>query len=71
MKDDHSNEFNEGPAKQHGHLSLGVCMSRTKQGLLAAAAALARDLNASFTTLMTCTAIGLLECNASLHLSFC
>jgi len=46
-------------------------MSRTKQGLLAAAAALARDLNASFTTLMTCTAIGLLECNASLHSSFC
>lgn len=30
-------------------------MSKTKQGLLAAAAALARDLKASFTTLMTYT----------------
>ena len=56
MKDGQSDEYNEGPAQQHGHLSLGVCMSRTRQGLLAAAAALARDLNASFTTLITCTA---------------
>jgi len=68
LKDDHSNEFNEGPAKQHGHLSLGVCMSRTKQGLLAAAAALARDLNASFTTLMTCTAIQLLNFTSTMQL---
>ena len=37
------------------YLSLGVCMLRTRQGLLADTAALASDLKASFTTLITCT----------------
>ena len=36
------------------YLSLGVCMSSMRQGLLAATAALASDLKASFTTLITC-----------------
>lgn len=40
--------------QRQGDLCLGVCMSRTKQGLLAAAAALPKDLKASFTTLVIC-----------------
>lgn len=39
---------------QQKYLSLGVCMLRMRQGLLAATAALASDLKASFTTLTTC-----------------
>lgn len=38
------------------YLSLGVWMSSTRQGRLTAAAALERDLNASFATLITCSA---------------
>lgn len=37
------------------YLSLGVCMLRMRQGLLADTAALASDLKASFTTLIPCT----------------
>lgn len=37
------------------YLSLGVCMLRMRHGLLADTAALASDLKASFTTLITCT----------------
>jgi len=68
LKDGQTDECNEGPAKQHRHLSLGVGMSKTKQGLLAAAAALARDLNASFTTLMTCMATQIIKFAAILQL---
>lgn len=51
--------------KQQSHLSLGVCMLRMRQGLLAATAALASDRKASFTTLTTCTYHLLVLCESS------
>ena len=46
------------------YLPLGVWMSRTRQGRVAAAAALPRDLKASFTTLITCTSTHALRTHA-------